>query len=170
MTVDKAFEVATLLYTVWPWDNANLLATADSIVANAMEQSSQECWVVWDGTRAVAHAKSFARSIRSDTSELPVMALAGVCVDPPMRGQGLGEMVVQASFRRVDEKAFPLSLFQTGVPRFYEKFGARQITNQFVDRTTPNLDTSPWWEDHVMIYPGDAIWPEGVIDLNGAGY
>jgi hypothetical protein len=61
----------------------------------------------------------------------------------------------------------PLSLFQTGVPEFYEAMGARLVTNRFVNGESQE---NPFWDTCEMIYPATAGWPDGPIDLNGPGY
>ena len=80
-------------------------------------------------------------------------------------------MIARSAFERVDSQLFPISLFQTGVPNFYLKLGARVIDNRFVNsknKAAPN--ENPWWDTSVMIYPSSYEWTEGTIDLNGSGY
>jgi predicted N-acetyltransferase YhbS len=62
-----------------------------------------------------------------------VGALAAVCVHPDNRGRGWGAAVVRAAFDFLPEMGASIALFQTGVPRFYEKLSARQIANRFYD-------------------------------------
>jgi predicted N-acetyltransferase YhbS len=128
-------------------------------------------FVVWDGGQAIAHARTFPRTIRSRSGDITLMGLAGVCVMPERRGEGLGRDVVRKAFERVDRGDFPVSLFQTTVPDFYTGLGAKAIANRFVNsRNTDDPEANPWWDPHIMIYPADAVWPDGTIDLNGSGY
>ena len=100
-------------------------------------------YTVTDGDDVVAMAKTFARVVRavdaagSGSTELPVMALAGVCSHPSRRGEGLGKGVVERCFTRVDRGDFGVSLFQTGLPAFYEKLGCRLVDNAFVSSDRP---------------------------------
>lgn len=127
--------------------------------------------VVWDGKHAIAHARTFPRKIHTQSGALTIMGLAGVCVSPGRRREGLGKSVVMKAFERVDNGAFVVSLFQTGVPDFYRKLGARLVANQFVNRlNSENPNANPWWDPNIMIYPADARWPAGIIDLNGPAY
>ncbi len=114
-----------------------------------------------------AHALVFARTVFTVQGPLTVGALATVCVDPANRGQGWGADVVRAAFEYLPELGAPVALFQTGVPGFYEKLGARQVTNRFVNGDNPN---NPFWDICEMIYPASFDWSEGQIDLNGPGY
>jgi predicted N-acetyltransferase YhbS len=72
----------------------------------------------------VAEAEGFSREVVPEGGNpLRLLALASVCTHPDDRGQGLGERVVKAVLRRVDDGEFPVALWQTGVPDFYEKLG-----------------------------------------------
>lgn len=171
LPVEKAFHIATLLFEVWPWDNADLLETAEGIARKHGADPRRECCLLWEGEeRVVAHARTFPRLIKWEGGEREILALAGVCVDPTRRGAGYGARVVRESFARIKEGEFNLSLFQTGVPEFYEKLGARRVENRFVNRQCKDPEANPWWDEFVMIYPAQADWPECTIDLNGAGY
>ena len=99
------------------------------------------------------------------------MALSGVCVATTHRGRGLGEAVSRKALDRVDRGDFSLSLFQTPVPAFYARMGARKVDNRFVNSThAPDPEAYPWIAEHVMIYPKHYPWPDGVIDINGPSY
>jgi hypothetical protein len=88
----------------------------------------------------------------------------------------LGLEIVTAAFKKLEEFQLDVCLFQTGVPGFYEKLGARTIANPITNHRYPNqrqvndADANPFWDESVMIYPATADWPSGVIDLGGAGY
>jgi hypothetical protein len=71
----------------------------------------------------------------------------------------------------VDGGEFPVALFQTAVPDFYTRLGSRSVSNRFVNsRNSEDPEANPWWDPNIMIYPADAAWPMGTIDLNGSGY
>lgn len=120
--------------------------------------------------RIVATSLLLPRRIRTPRGLMDVLALASVKTHPDLRHKGLGRAVVQAAFACVDDGAFPLSLFQTGVPEFYEKLGARQVENPFVNSLGQDPRRRPWWDKVAMIYPTDAHWPDGEIDLLGPGW
>ena len=134
--------------------------------------------VITRGNRIVAHAKTFTRTIYFEEVEsesqraLNVLALASVCSDPNLRGQGLGALVTQAAFSQIGQGTSPtISLFQTPVPSFYEKLDCRLIDNRFVNRQSEtDTETGPWRDDTIMIYPSAHEWHAGVIDLNGPDY
>jgi predicted N-acetyltransferase YhbS len=109
----------------------------------------------------------FRREIFTTRGPLIVGALAAVCVHPGFRGRGWGADVVRAAWKYLPDIGAEASLFQTGVPEFYEKLGARLIHNRFVDVSGP---TRPFWDKCAMVYPATFAWPDGDIDLNGPGY
>jgi GNAT superfamily N-acetyltransferase len=128
-------------------------------------------FVLWEGTEALAHARMFGRVIHTQAGALRVGALSSVCVHEIHRGKGYGADVVKAALALVDRGVYPVSLWQTEVAGFYEKLGARVITNPFVNSKNPEKpDENPWYVEAKMIYPANYPWPEGVIDLNGNAY
>lgn len=130
-----------------------------------------EVLLIWDNDELVAHAKIFPRVIFVGDQSLEVMALSGVCVSPVKRCEGLGRYLVKEAFGLIDQETYGVSLFQTGIPAFYKKFGAKEIGNKFYNsrnESDPRVD--PWWDRFIMVYPGHYDWPEGSIDLNGPAY
>ena len=128
-------------------------------------------FVLWDDDVAIANAVTFSRTVNPVSVPLEVMALAGVCVRPDMRGNGFGKDVVISAFHRIEKGEFAVSLYQTGIPDFYRKYGAVTISRDFCNsQNSDDPDANPWWEPHIMIYPGSFAWPEGRTDLNGWGY
>ena len=127
--------------------------------------------VIWQGETAIAHAAMFGRVVHTENGSIQVGALSGVCVRKDQRGKGYGVEVTKAALSLVDQGRYSVSLWQTQSPGFYEKLGARVITNPFVNsqnRENPGKD--PWPDEVKMIYPAEYPWPEGVIDLNGGAY
>jgi hypothetical protein len=80
--------------------------------------------------------------------------------------------MAQAAFNLVDDGTFPFSLFQTtvDVKAFYERLGAMEIHNRFINSAAEDPTASPWWSPVVMRYPAKPGWPEGQIDLRGPGW
>ena len=119
--------------------------------------------------RMLCHALLFARDMSSEGTTFRVGYLAGVCVRPKLRGQGWGREVVLAAFDALPMIA-PVALFQTGVPEFYEKLGARRVHNCFVNAASLEPEQNPFWDADAMIYPAAFDWPESTIDIGGAGF
>ncbi|MEM7627036.1 MAG: GNAT family N-acetyltransferase [Planctomycetota bacterium] len=136
------------------------------------EGSHPRAHVVRDGDRIVAVAIALVRTLETEAGPMTVLGLSGVATAATHRGQGLGQRVIGAAWRPVDERAYPLCLFQTGKARgLYERLGARVVGNRFVDSTnTQDPQANPFTDEVAMIYPGDADWPDGMIDLRGPGY
>lgn len=173
LSEEQCVKIARLEHATWPIDGtpedtaAGLLTRAKN--GGLMDARVQ---VIWDDNgEAIAHAQCWARPIRMPDGMMTVMALGGVCVAKDHRQHGLGAAVVRACFARVDAGEFPVALFQTGVPRFYENLGARQVSNPFINSlNTEAPGAIPWWDPYIMIYPVTACWPDGVIDLVGPAF
>lgn len=146
--------------------------TLASVGSSDPEHTTGLRFVIWENDRAIAHARTFVRQVAIGDQQIPVLALATVCSDPDLRGQGLGVAVTEAAFQQVGADGWPdVSLFQTPVPPFYEKLDCRILTNRFVNRrNAADPEANPWRDDTVMIYPAAYPWPDGVVDLNGPDY
>lgn len=163
-------EIVQLWVRVWPQKDR----TVDEMEKNDFPVgSSHQAHLARDSGLLVAVARTFEREIEfvASRERRTVLALAGVCSDPEWRGRGLGATVVKDALSRVDEGEYPLSLYQTGVPEFYEKLGAGIVENRFINslnETDP--EANPWWDDYLMIYPASSAWDDGLVDLLGPGY
>ncbi len=156
------FETAN---AIWPPEAG--APSLDETLARWRAQNSVH-FVIGDRENPVlAHALLFRREIRAPNGVLPIGALATVFVHPDYRGRGWGEAAVRAAFNFLPELGAQVSLFQTGVPHFYEKLGARTVSNRFFNGENPE---NPFWDSCEMIYPASFAWPDGAIDLNGPGY
>jgi GNAT superfamily N-acetyltransferase len=124
--------------------------------------------------RLVAEAATEPRVIRSGYRCIDVMALSTVCVDSRFRGRGFGATVVKAAFHRIDVGDFAFALWQTSLNlrSFYERLGASEVTNRFINsQSETDPAASPWWDDIPMRYPSaSADWPDGLIDLQGPAF
>ena len=176
LSLQQTTRIVELTNSIWPKTNKSESEIVDELLQKAKlpetpVASRSSRLVIWESDRVVAHAQVFVRKIFFGSGEMGVLALAGVCTDPEVRGQGMGAAVVRRAFEKLAELDLGVCLFQTGVVPFYEKLGARKIDNQFVNRANVTDPTAnPWWDKAVMIYPADADWPVGEIDLGGAGY
>ena len=167
--------VFTLLWHTWPWDNSSFEeAYANfkrNIPVNASNGSDRHRFVVWEGDQVIAHAGIFVREVRTERGSIALGALTGVCTHADYRMRGLGKQVVRAAFDLVDDGVFPVSLWMTTVPGFYEKLGARVIENTWVNtQNTENPTADPWPDEQKMIYSASYDWPAGQIELNGPAY
>jgi len=90
-------------------------------------------FVIWKNKKAIAYAKIFPREIFMKQGSIKVAALASVGVDPNHRKNGLGAFVTKNVFEFVKQSSFPVSLFQTAVPGFYEKLDSKIVHNKFVN-------------------------------------
>ena len=91
-------------------------------------------------------------------------------VDAPFR---YGRGVVEAALGRLQDhdlerQGVTHCLFETAIPAFYEKLGARQLAKHLVINSTG--DGIAFEDEFVMVFPASRPWPEGTIDLRGPGY
>ena len=171
----QAVGVAKLAFDSMTGSTRTLEDRVQKILASAHSNDSEEfaakCFVIWDGDEAIAHARTFVRTIFVGERSIENLALATVCTAPNRRGEGLGRLVVQAAFATVDDGPCEFSIFQTGVPGFYQKLNCRLIDNDVVNRKNKEApDESPFHSEFVMVYPADRPWPAGTVDLIGPGY
>lgn len=173
LSPDQLRALCALYDRIWPVATGELVSRADDVGAG-WGREGREVFAVWERGGPIATAMYFPREIMTSSGALRVLALAGVCTAPEFRGRGLGAAVVRAVFAQVDAGSFGVALFQTAVPSFYAKLGARAVENAFVNsRHRPGDRGSaghPWWDPNVMIYPAAFCWPEGEIDLLGEGF
>jgi ribosomal protein S18 acetylase RimI-like enzyme len=158
--------IYALANAIWPPKSGNNAPTLGQTLERWQQQQSTHFLIV-SGEEVFAHALIFPRTIFSVRGPLTIGALATVCVHPDYRGRGWGADVVRAVFAYLPYLGAEVALFQTGVPLFYEKLGARLVTNCFVNGD--NLK-NPFWDPYKMIYPATFDWPDEKIDLNGRGY
>lgn len=170
LNMDQAKRAAILIKMVWPDSSKSVEEFRRSFMEDPREGLRRTFHIIWKNDQAIAFAQTFSRNIKCEESEMEVMALAGVCVNPNYRGRGLGTKILGNAFGEIHEGRYSVSLFQTDIPDFYRRWGAITIENEFWDSTGVDPCRSPWWNDYVMIYPGSFKWPTGKIDLNGPGY
>jgi len=175
LTTKQARQIVALTSKVWP-DSSKTFEQRMQFILKAAESADPEQYeskrfLVWEDGMVTAHARTFSRRIFVDDEPRDVLALASVCTAENARGRGLGKLVVTAAFSQVDQGLFECSLFQTGVPEFYERLNCRIIENKIVDRTNVNAPQAyPFRDEFAMVYPATIDWPQGTIDLNGKGY
>lgn len=172
--VDDATKLAcaSIWEQVWPSsDGADIEARLARIEESSSLTSELRWHLLFDDEEVVAVARTFRHAVTvgtdpKDASAQSIIALASVCTDPSRRGEGLGEAVALEALARASEDV--PALFQTGVPEFYEKLGARRIPNAI---TTSLEGARGFHEPAAMIYPADVPWDdEAAIDLRIAGW
>jgi predicted GNAT family N-acyltransferase len=173
----QARSIGELMMEIWPKPGRTVDTYAQSFLAQGAAYRGPDAqhprsYFVRENGHIIAHASANPRTISTSQGELTILALARVCTLPAVRGRKLGDLVVRAAFQLVDDGTFPFALFQTTEPvkPFYERFGAVQIHNPFVNSLAEDPRAYPFWDKVIMRYPGGPSWPEGEIDLNGPGW
>jgi predicted GNAT family N-acyltransferase len=169
--------VATLLCEVWPKPGRTVDTLSTELKTrwgdyDGPEATFPRSLVVRENSKLIAHASATPRTISTNDGELTVLALARVCTSPAARGRKLGDLVARAAFALVDDATYKFALFQTSdaVKPFYDRLGAVQIDNKFINSTADDPTASPFWDRIIMRYPAQPRWPEGQIDLQGPAW
>jgi predicted N-acetyltransferase YhbS len=160
--------IVNLINETWP-PSDNQIASINDDLQEFFNSEPEEIHVVAKIEKmVVGYAKTFVRKIRIDGKLVRNMALACVCVRKEFQKNGIGKKIVKKVFEPVDNEKFALSIFQTAVPQFYEKVGAKKIFNKCIN--SQNDNENPWWDPNIMIYPGTYKIDVTEIDLMGKGY
>ncbi|MFT7054525.1 MAG: putative N-acetyltransferase YhbS [Roseivirga sp.] len=164
-------QINALTEATWPHTKAEN-TTKDIQRSNFIDSNPEKTSILGlVNDRIVAYAEVFPRAITIDGAAQLIMGLAAVCVDQSLRGQGYGKDMTLAAFEFVNRREYEVSLFQTGVPEFYNKLTCKEIKNQVVNSHNKAAPTkNPFWDNHIMIYPKDFQINKGPIDLLGCGY
>jgi predicted N-acetyltransferase YhbS len=169
--------IGELLMAIWPKPGRTVETYAQSLVSqgaayNGPAERQPRSFLIREDGRVIAHASVNPRTIGTSQGDLTILALARVCTLPAVRGRKLGDTVVRETFKLVNDGTFPFALFQTTEPvkPFYERFGAVEIDNRFINSLADDPTASPWWDKVIMRYPGNVGWPAGEIDLRGPGW
>lgn len=163
--------LAHLRNTVWPPSEPITMEEFGARAKTRYVEDDAELYMVRRDEEILAFGRLFAREIITPSGPLTVGALASVLTRPDLQGNGFGRLIVQGAFDRVHDGTFPVILFQTGVPGFYQKLGSREVFNRFFDSKSATPAANPWQSGpHIMIYPAAFAWPDGDIDLGGYGY
>ena len=168
---DLRREIVVLQNLVWPSKEQSLEQRIEKALAETTPNTDVKSQVIWhvvrDGSRLLAICQSFRRVVATEAGQrFPVLAIASVVAHPEFRGRGHAKAAVRTAWTRLSPE-FPASFFQTGVPGFYERIGARRVSNRIYDSTGADC---AFWEPHAMIYPANAPWPHEAIDLLGRGW
>jgi predicted N-acetyltransferase YhbS len=164
-------EIVILQNLVWPSKDQSLEQRIEKARAEKTPNSDVKSQVIWHVVRdngvLLAICQSFRRVVATESGQrFPVLALASVVAHPEFRGRGHAKAVVCTAWARLTPE-IPVSFFQTGVSAFYERMGARCVSNRIYDSTGADC---AFWEPHAVIYPANAPWPSEPIDLLGRGW
>jgi len=167
---DQILKIDSLIEIIWP-EESTPGDSKSKIQSFHKKNKIAEVLLIESGDQLIGHTKIFPRTLFAESKSLEVIALGGVCVLDEFRKYGLGKLMVKEVFELIDKENYPICLFQTTIPKFYEKLGARIINNRFFNSKNPvQPQISPWHDPYVMIYPADASWPECDLDLNGSEF
>lgn len=162
--------INALTDSTWP-DNATQSSEEEKINEFHARFPKKTCHCVFEDKELIGYAESFPIHIKIVNKEADVLGIGEVCVNPDYRGKGLGAMLVNSAFSRIDKDEYPLCIFQTGVPEFYRKLGCKLIKNKIINsKNSEAPDANPFWDEYAMIYPSTFLWPTGTIDLLGPGF
>lgn len=160
--------IVKLIKETWPPKEGKFETLEESLTWIFGSKPEEKHIIIKNDRQISGFAKRFLREIKIGEKRIRNMALACVCVKKNLRKNGLGKTIVEKAFEAIDNKEFDCSLFQTAVPEFYEKIGARRIINKCINSCKDN--ENPWWDPNIMIYPSNFETGEAVIDIMGNGY
>ncbi len=163
-------QVNALTDLTWPATKPKKFTSDSRLIDFHNRNPSKTCHFIHSNENVVGYAESFPRDIGVNQQILTILGLGAVCVHPTFRGKGLGAQLVRAAFSRIDIGEYPVSLFQTGVPGFYELLNCRTIDNRIINSHGNDPLKNPFWDPHVMIYPSQFVGFQSEIDLLGPGY
>ena len=170
LSIPLVKRILLLKNTVWPSDR-EIEEQCNDYMQFDKKRPNRRILVLEDEQGdLLGHADLFTRQIYCGDSGMTVGCLAGVCILSQKRGKGLGRRLVREAFNTVNHHNYAVILFQTAVPEFYRKLGARVIENTFINSQSKVPETNPWQDDYIMIYPDSFPWPKGGIDLNGSDF
>ncbi len=165
-------KILELLLLVWPPHNG--MPAIEKMIKeyeNGNQISFHKVLLHYNNNELVGHTEIFHREIIINSRVIPILALAGVCVSPVLRGKNIGFEMVRKAFEYVDNGTYNLSIFQTNVPEFYLKLNCKLINNRFINsKSETNVNFNPWRDPNVMIYPNSYEIGKNIIDLNGECY
>ncbi len=172
LSLSEVERMMELIFSIWPPDDGK--TDIEKIIErhkNLQPKSFDKVIRFFLGNELIGHTAIFNREIGIETEKHEILALAGVCVRSGHRGKNLGKKLVKKAFEFVDGSQFNCSIFQTSVPKFYEKLECKQIQNTFINKKSKiDVNVNPWRDPYVMVYPKTYDLGNHIIDLNGDCY
>ncbi len=107
--LETRLQCAELWEKVWPsaQDSQDLEARLERVATAYAAQEQQQWHLGIDDHRVVAVARTFHHTVRVGPTSTAVLALASVCSDPAVRGDGWGTAVAAASLKRSIDEGCP---------------------------------------------------------------
>jgi GNAT superfamily N-acetyltransferase len=119
----------TLQDRIWPKMSARIEAARKAGVHWEAE-TTPFAW--FEAGRALAHVGVLAHPLRLLGEDRVVAGIHAVCVDPEVRGRGLGRRCMEAALAWIDER-FELAKLSTAIPAFYGRWGFSVLrTHRFI--------------------------------------
>lgn len=168
ISLDDKLSIIKLVRSIWPSKEGCEHSHEEDLKLFFADRPEELHIVLKCNYEISGYARVFLREILIGKEVYRNCALAGVCVNESHRMKGYGHRIVRRAFELVDNKHYDCSVFQTGVPGFYEKLGAKIIYNSCVNSQDGN--SNPWWDKFVMIYPSLIETSDQIIDIKGKGY
>ncbi len=160
--------IIMLIRNTWPPKEGPVITMEDDMKKFFGSKPDERHIIIKNENKIVGYAKTFTRDIQIGDKNIHNCALACVCVHEKFRKNGYGKLIVKKALSPVDGNQYECSLFQTAVPEFYEKIGAKRIFNKCV--ISKDNSENPWWDPYLIIYPKKFLLEEDVIVLMGRGY
>lgn len=160
--------IIMLIRHTWPPKEGSVITMEDDKRKFFGSEPDERHIIIKSDNKIAGYAKTFTRGIQIGDKNIHNCALACVCVHENFRNNGFGKLIVQKALSVVDSNQYECSLFQTAVPEFYEKIGAKRILNKCI--VSESNSENPWWDPYLIIYPKNFILEEEVIVLMGRGY
>lgn len=160
--------IVKLVRSIWPSKDGIVRREEDELGHFFADRPEERHIILKSDNKVDGYARIFFRKIMIGEQVYRNCALACVCINESQRRNGYGREIVRLAFELVDNKQYDCSVFQTAVPGFYEKLGAKIINNSCVNSQDGN--SNPWWDKFVMIYPSSVETLDKIIDINGKGY
>ncbi|NLD91462.1 MAG: GNAT family N-acetyltransferase [Fibrobacter sp.] len=168
ITLSDKISIIQLVRSIWPSKDGIEHSHEEELALFFADRPEERHIILKCDSIVSGYARVFLREVMIGKQLLRNCALACVCVATSQRLNGYGHQIVRKAFTLVDSGHYDCSLFQTAVPGFYEKLGAKVIYNTCVNSQVGNLN--PWWDKFVMIYPSVIETADCIIDIKGKGY
>lgn len=169
LPAEKISQLMSLKSTIWLTE-LTPEGLIDEFRLLTKRRNNRTILLVESAGRIISHAEVFERRLSFAKDRITVGCLAGVCVAPAHRNNGIGTKISVEALRIATRANKRVALFQTNIPEFYKRLGCRIVSNEFIDSTREDRNRSPWWQPHVMIFPSKFNWPEDRVEMNGSGF
>jgi predicted N-acetyltransferase YhbS len=128
--------------------------------------------IAWRGSEMIARSAVVTREVLLDGLPLVIMGLAGVIVKDEYQRKGLGKLVLAESMKQVEDNTaqYCILMCNKELEPLYVQLGFRLIPGQNATFSQPDARQCEYKPEHgiTMVHEKNgAVWPGGVLDLNG---